>query len=138
MFGVPQVKVLFVCTGNACRSPLADALLKKLRPDIDVDSAGIYPYYKIVDLTRQYAEQEEATEFLKMVPDGLQSKDLSSYDVIVAMETEHQEAILRQSPECADRVVVWHINDPYSLSYKQASKEFDRLKCKVAHLAKSL
>jgi hypothetical protein len=32
---------------------LADALLKKLRPDVEVDSAGTYPYYKVVDLTRR-------------------------------------------------------------------------------------
>ena len=132
------MKVLFVCTGNACRSPLADALLKKFRPDIDVDSAGTYPYYTVVDLTRRYAEQEGASKFLKSVPDGLQSKNLCDYDLIVAMETEHEKAILRQSPECADKVVVWHINDPYQLPYKQASKDFDRIKSKVMHLSKSL
>jgi len=132
------MKVLFVCTGNACRSPLADALLKKFRSDIDVDSAGTYAYHKVVDLTRRYAEQEGASEFLKTIPDSLESKNLSNYNLIVAMETEHEQAILRQTPECADKVVVWHINDPYQLPYKQASREFDKIKSKVAHLAKSL
>jgi protein-tyrosine phosphatase len=132
------MKVLFVCTGNACRSPLADALLKKFRPDIEVESAGTHAYYKVVDLTRRYAEQESVTEFLKTVPDSLNSKNLLDYDLIVAMESEHEAAILRQSPECADKVEVWHITDPYQFPYKQASREFDRIKSKVAHLAKSL
>jgi protein-tyrosine-phosphatase len=135
---VNSLKVLFVCTGNACRSPLADALLKKFRPDLDVDSAGTYAYYKVVDLTRRYAEQEGATEFLKKVPDSLTSKNLPEYDLIVAMETEHENAILRQSPECKDKVEVWHINDPYQFPFKQACNEFDKIKSKVAHLAKSL
>jgi protein arginine phosphatase len=135
---VHAVKVLFVCTGNACRSPLADALLKKARPDIVVESAGTYPYYKVVDLTRRYAEQEGASEFLKSVPDRLDTKNLCEYDLIVAMETEHESAVLRQSPECADKVVVWHINDPYSQPFNQASREFDRIKSKVAQLAKTL
>ena len=132
------MKVLFVCTGNACRSPLADALLKKLRPDIDVDSAGTYPYYKVVGLTRQYAEQEGASEFLKTVPDGLDSKNLCVYDLIVAMERQHEDVILDMAPDCADKIVVWHISDPYQLSYKNASHEFDKIKSKVAHLAKTL
>ena len=132
------MKVMFVCTGSACRSPLADALLKKFRPDINVDSAGTYAYHKVVDLTRRYAKQEGANEFLKTVPDSLESKKLNDYDLIVAMETEHEQAILRQSPECNDKVVVWHINDPYQLPYKQASHEFDKIKSKVAHLSKSL
>ena len=132
------VKVLFVCTGNACRSPLADALLKKSRPDIDVDSAGTYPYHKVANLTRRYVEQEGASEYLKTVPDGLQSKNLCSYDLIVAMEMEHEHDILRQSPECANKVVVWYIIDPYALPYKQAAQTFDKIKSKVAHLAKSL
>ena len=101
--------VLFVWTRNACRSPLAEALLKKLRSAIDVDSAGTYPYYKVVDFTKRYAEQEGAREFFKIVPDRLESKNLNNYNLIIAMETEHEQAILRQAPDCVNNVVVWHI-----------------------------
>jgi protein-tyrosine-phosphatase len=117
---------------------LADALLKKLRPDVNVDSAGTYAYYKVVDLTRRYAEKEGASEFLKHTPEGLESKNLCDYDLIIAMEPEHESAILRQSPECVDKVEVWHIDDPYNLPYKQAQQTFEKIKSKVAHLAKSL
>ena len=132
------MKVLFVCTGNACRSPLADALLKMLRPDVDADSAGTYAYYKVVDLTRRYAEKEGADVFLKRIPEGLESKNLCDYDLIVAMEKQHKEAILGQWPGCADKVEVWHINDPYNQPYKQALQAFEKIKSKVAHLAKTL
>ena len=132
------MKVLFVCTGNACRSPLADALLKKYRPDIDVESAGTYPYYKVVELTRRYAQKEGVEELLKTIPEDLQSKNLNEYDLIVAMELEHEAEIIRQNPNCADKIEVWHINDPYNQSFKHACHEFNRIKSKVAHIAKSI
>jgi protein-tyrosine-phosphatase len=132
------VKVLFICTGNACRSPLAEALLKKLRPDLDVDSAGTHAYYRVVDLTRRFAEQEGANEFLKVTPEDLELKNICDYDIIVAMELRHREVVLRRSPECANKVFVWHITDPYALPDKQAQQIFEKIKSKVAHLAKSL
>jgi len=132
------VKVLFVCTGNACRSPLADALLKMLRPDVDADSAGTYAYHKVIDLTRRYAEKEGADIFLKRLPEGLESKNICDYDLIIAMETKHEQAILRQSPECADKVKVWHIEDPYNQPYTQAQQTFEKIKSKVLLLAKTL
>jgi protein-tyrosine-phosphatase len=132
------VKVLFVCTGNACRSPLAEALLKKLRSDVDVDSAGTHAYFRVVGLTQRYAEQEGADEYLKDIPEDLDMKNLDDYDIIVAMESQHRDAIVRQSPECADRVVVWHITDPYAEPNKHAEQIFEKIKRKVAQLAKSL
>jgi protein-tyrosine-phosphatase len=109
-----------------------------LRPDIEADSAGTYAYYKIVDLTRKYAEKEGADVFLKRSPEALESKNLRDYDLIVAMKPEHEEAVLRQSPECYDKVEVWYINDPYNQPYKQAQQTFEKIKSKVAQLAKTL
>ena len=37
-------KILFICTGNACRSQIAEGLLRNLAPDhYEVFSAGSYP-----------------------------------------------------------------------------------------------
>lgn len=132
------VKVLFVCTGNACRSPLAEALLKKYRPEIPVDSAGIHPYYRIVDLTIRYADEEKVTDYLKDFPEGLESKNLNDYALVVAMEPQHKNAIIRRFPQCADKVVVWNIDDPYHLPYVRAKKVFEKMKNMVEHLAQSL
>lgn len=37
------MKILFLCTGNSCRSQMAEGLLKNYRKDWCVESAGISP-----------------------------------------------------------------------------------------------
>ena len=66
------MKVLFVCTGNACRSPVAEALLKQFQPQIKVDSAGTHAYYKIVDIAREYLRNQGAEQHLKDCPEAVE------------------------------------------------------------------
>ena len=76
------MKVLFVCSGNAYRSPVAEALLKKLKPDIDVDSAGIHsPLIPISGAAMEYLAKENAEQYLKKLPEGLDNKQLNEYDL---------------------------------------------------------
>lgn len=35
--------IVFVCTGNICRSPMAEGYARAMYPDLDVSSAGIHP-----------------------------------------------------------------------------------------------
>jgi len=132
------LKVLFVCSGNAYRSPVAEALLKKLRPDINVDSAGTDPAIPISQEAKGYLARENAEQYLKKFPKGLDSKQLGEYDLIVAMEPRHKDVVLSKCPECADKIVVWNINDPYFLPHGYAEKVFRQIKGKVHELADSL
>lgn len=36
------MKIMFVCTGNTCRSPMAEVIFKNMNCDVDVSSAGIF------------------------------------------------------------------------------------------------
>src|SRR5690625_5982337 len=36
------MNILFVCTGNTCRSPMAEAILKDKFPEVNVRSAGVF------------------------------------------------------------------------------------------------
>jgi protein-tyrosine-phosphatase len=34
--------LMFICTGNTCRSPMAKAIAQSLAPELKIDSAGLY------------------------------------------------------------------------------------------------
>ena len=132
------MKVLFVCSGNAHRSPLAEALLKKLRPDLEVDSAGIHTVIPIAEEARKFLAKDNAEKYLKQVPEDLDSKQLDTYNIIVAMEQRHKEAILSRFPECEGKIVLWNIRDPYFLPHEHTERIYKQIKDKVTELAKSL
>jgi len=132
------MKVLFVCSGNAYRSPVAEALLKKLRPDVKVDSAGTNLAIPISEATKKYLARENAQEHLKNAPEGLDKKKLNTYDLIIVMQPNHKDIILSKCPECENKTVVWNIHDPYFLPHGYAEKIFDQIKAKVIELADSM
>jgi len=126
-----------VCSGNAHRSPLAEALLRKLRRDWVVDSAGTDVAIPIADEVRKFLKEEDAEQYLKSNPESLGGKRVADYDVIVAMEDRHRDYVLSLCPECKDKVVVWTIKDPYFMDREDAWKVYEQIREKVAELATS-
>ena len=59
------MKVLFICSGNAYRSPVAEALLKKYNPEIEADSAGTNISIPISSVAKQFLIKENAKGYLK-------------------------------------------------------------------------
>ena len=131
------MKVLFVCSGNAHRSPLAEALLRKMRPGWSVDSAGLHVAIPVADEIREFLRREHAEECLKNSPENLTGKRLSDYDVIVAMEDRHRDYVLKLCPECKDKIVVWNVKDPYFMDRENAWKVYEQIRENVVELAKS-
>ena len=129
---------MFVCSGNAYRSPVAEALLKKYKPEIEADSAGIDPVIPISEAAKKYLVKENGQKYLKQAPEGLASKKLREYDLIVAMKKEHRDIILSKCPDCMGRIVVWNIDDPYFLPYGYSDDIFNQIKEKVLEMANML
>jgi len=132
------VKILFVCSGNAYRSPVAEALLKKFRPDVQADSAGTFPAGFISGAAREFLARENAECHLKRAPEGLDEKRLSDYDRIVVMEPEHKNIVLSKCVDCKGRIVVWNVEDPYFLPHGYEEKIFAEIRKKVLELARDL
>lgn len=132
------MKILFVCSGNAYRSPLAEALLKKLRPDLEVDSAGLHVVIPVSSEVRNFLKKLDAAQYLKSYSESLDEKTLRAYDLIVAMEPKHKTAISRKCSECASKIVVWNIEDPYFEQRERAERIYAEIQMKVTDLAASL
>ncbi len=135
-----KIKVLFVCTANAYRSPICEALLKKLRPDLIVDSAGtkIKIINRITNEARSYLTKEDAIQYLKKTPESIDSKQVEQYDSIIVMEQEHKDMILKKYSKCKSKIVVWDIHDKIPFLYRRTKKINRQMKRNVIAYSASL
>jgi protein-tyrosine-phosphatase len=128
-------KVLFVCSGNAFRSPVAEALLKMIRSDVKTESAGTNTVIPVSEAANHYLSKIGASKYLKKNTTSVFEKNLVEYDLVVVMENMHKKVILKYCPECKNKIVVWNIDDPYFLPYGNTERIFNLIKKKVEKLA---
>ncbi|MCW3993654.1 MAG: low molecular weight phosphatase family protein [Candidatus Bathyarchaeota archaeon] len=131
-------KILFVCTGNSFRSAVAEALLKKIRGDIHVESTGTQPASKIASNAKRLLEEEGALENLKEGPEGIEQKNLEEYDLIVVMKEHHKNEILQRHPQVKGKILVWDIDDSIYLPAGSDREVLQEIKRRVEELAESI
>src|SRR3954451_4834274 len=99
-------RILFVCLGNICRSPTAEATMRRLVSDagledeMTVDSAGTGSWHlgdppDARSTTAAARRGIELSGAARLVTEA----DFSDYDILVAMDRSNRDALMRLAPD---------------------------------------
>lgn len=103
-----MTRVLFVCLGNICRSPLADGLLRKKvieeNLNVVVDSAGTAAYHvgEAPDLRMTKTAKSHGTDISFLKARQFQVSDFDAFDFIYVMDKSNLENVLKLARTNAD------------------------------------
>jgi protein-tyrosine-phosphatase len=139
----PKFRVLFVCVGNACRSPMAEAVARQLATDvIEPFSAGTHPLGHLAEATRQtLLDNGYSLKHLSSKPLGPYAAETA--DLIINMSGKSLEGLFERrnssgSSLVADKVKTWHIEDPYGEQPATYQRILEEIESKILLLAARL
>ena len=103
------MKILMICLGNICRSPLAEGILRQLvveeKLDWDVQSAGTSgfhegdrPHTESIAVAKKHGIDLSYQRSAKLT-----KKDISAYDLLIVMDQQNYNNTLELCETSADR-----------------------------------
>lgn len=101
-----QISVLFVCTGNICRSPTAEGVFRKfiqregLTDSIQIDSAGTHDYHmgNPPDKRAQAAAAKRGYDLSAQRARQISNEDCERFDYVLVMDEANYRIV---KPQCA-------------------------------------
>jgi protein-tyrosine phosphatase len=99
-------RILFVCTGNICRSPTAEGVLKKLLSDrapeldVQVDSAGTHSYHvgDAPDARACRAAERRGFDLKGLRARRVTVADFERFELVLAMDEQNHAFLLEACP----------------------------------------
>jgi protein-tyrosine phosphatase len=99
------MRVLFVCTGNICRSPTAEGVFRRLVAEraadleVEIDSAGTHDYHvgQPPDRRSVAAARRRGIDLTALRARMVEPQDFERFDLIVAMDEENLRELQRRA-----------------------------------------
>jgi protein-tyrosine phosphatase len=124
-------RILVVCDGNICRSPTVAAMLRELKPEKTVSSAGLVGLVgEGMDATARAVAQENGLECGAHVARKLNSELCRDSDLILVMESRQKERLGRAFPEASGKTfLLTHWNGGHDIPdpFKRGREAFERI-----------
>lgn len=127
-----MIRVLFVCLGNICRSPMAEGVFRRLVEEagyadlVEIDSAGTHAYHvgEPPDPRAQAAARRRGVDISGLRGRQARREDFARFDYVLAMDQENHAHLLSLAPaehahkvrlflEFATRAQTRAVPDPY-------------------------
>ena len=152
-----MIRVLFVCMGNICRSPMAQGVLERrlreeqLEDRVQVDSAGTHHYHtgESPDRRGVAAARQRGIEIGEQRARPVRADDFLEFDLLLAMDCDNEQKLRAVCPPYyADRVKLVmdfapdlrerEIPDPYYVGGEGFEKVLDMLELCMEELMDEL
>ncbi len=105
-------RVVFVCTGNTCRSPIAEGVFRALLPrgrreSVEVFSAGTDAVFGVAATEEAVrAASEQGIDIRGHRSRPLTRELVFAADLVVVMSRRHAESVRREAPEAAGKILL--------------------------------
>ena len=118
----PRKRILIVCTGNVCRSPMAEGWLKReieqkgLSAEIEVISCGTRAQDGVPCTSEtEILMQDRGIDLGKFRSRLCRGGDLWSSDLVFAMAPQHALEVAKILPSAKERTITLNVDDPIGM-----------------------
>ncbi|MBP1531586.1 MAG: low molecular weight phosphotyrosine protein phosphatase [Bacteroidaceae bacterium] len=111
-------RILFICLGNICRSPMAEAVMKRmvdeagLTAEFEIDSAGLISYHEGEEADpRMQTHARRHGYRLTHRSRPIRESDFHHFDLIIGMDDSNIDRLRRLSPDAETAQKIHQISE---------------------------